>query len=162
MVQSIIVTLRKRPTGPQISNVSPAAAIPGGEFQIRGTGLSGEERPIATFGGVFAPVVIGSESLLIVKVPEGALDGKLSLGASEDVAWTCDIGIQIADDLHPVANPVVDVYGNIYATKSGTEDARIGVQDRVQPAPARLGDGRYERHGAGPGFLRAALRIQPS
>ncbi len=127
MVQSIVVTLRKRPTGPQISTVSPVAAIPGGEFQIRGTGLTGDQRPQATFGGVFAPVVIGSESLLIVKVPEGARKGELSLGASEDIAWTCDIGIQIADDLHPVANPVVDVYGNIYATKSGTAGQKTPV-----------------------------------
>jgi sugar lactone lactonase YvrE len=121
------VTLRKRPTGPQISQVSPVAAIPGGEFQIRGTGLSNDSRPTAAIGGVFAPVVIGSESLLIVKVPEGARRGELSLGASEDVAWTCDIGIQIADDLHPVANPVVDVYGNIYATKSGTAGQKTPV-----------------------------------
>jgi sugar lactone lactonase YvrE len=140
MVQSIVVTLRKRPTGPQISNVSPAAAIPGGEFQIRGTGLSGDQRPTATFGGVFAPVVIGSESLLIVKVPEGARKGELSLGASEDVAWTCDIGVQIADDLHPVANPVVDVYGNIYATKSGTAGQKTPVsvykiESNLHPKP---------------------------
>ena len=132
MVQSIVVTLRKKTSGPQISTVSPAAAIPGGEFQIRGSGLTistpdGDLRPQATFGGVFAPVVIGSESLMIVKVPEGARRGELSLGGTEDVAWTCDIGIQIADDLHPVSNPVVDVYGNIYATKSGTAGQKTPV-----------------------------------
>jgi sugar lactone lactonase YvrE len=128
MVQSILVTLRKRPTGPHISAVTPAAAIPGGEFQIRGTGLNtNDERPKAAIGGVFAPVIIGSESFMIVKVPEGARQGELSLGDSEDVAWTCDIGVQIADDLHPVSNPVIDVYGNIYATKSGTAGQKTPV-----------------------------------
>jgi sugar lactone lactonase YvrE len=120
------VTLRKEPSGPRISEVTPAAAIPGGEFQIRGTHLMGEARPTAAIGGIFAPVVVGSESLMIVKVPEGAREGKLELGDA-DADYTCDIGIQIVDDVHPVANPVVDVYGNIYATKSGTAGQRTPV-----------------------------------
>ncbi|HWA82888.1 MAG TPA: IPT/TIG domain-containing protein [Fimbriimonadaceae bacterium] len=111
----------------QISEVTPTAAIPGGEFTIRGTGLPGGETPQAKFGGVFAPVVIGSESLMIVKVPEGASRGDLTLGASDDVAWTCDIGIQIATELHPVANPVIDVFGNIYTTMSGSAGQKTPV-----------------------------------
>lgn len=124
MVQSIVVTFRKQP---KIRDVSPAAAIPGGEFLIRGSGLTGPDRPVARFGGLFAPVVIGSESMMIVKVPEGAPGGDLMLGSSDDVAWTCDIGIQIADNLHPVANPVVDVFGNIYATMSGAAGQKTPV-----------------------------------
>lgn len=137
MVQSIIVTPRKRP---QIRDVSPAAAIPGGEFLIRGSGLSGSERPEARFGGLFAPVVIGSESMLIVKVPDGAPGGDLTLGTSDDVAWKCDIGIQIADNLHPVANPVVDVFGNIYTTMSGSAGQKTPVsvykiESNLRPKP---------------------------
>lgn len=124
MVQSIVVTARK---SPQISQVSPAAAIPGGEFQIRGTDLLGQERPLARFGDVSAPVVIGSESMMIVKVPEGASRGDLTLGLDGEIAWTCQIGVQIADNLHPVANPVVDVYGNIYTTLSGSAGQRTPV-----------------------------------
>lgn len=124
MVQSIVVASRKKL---QISEVSPTAAIPGGEFVIRGSGLPGGETPQAKFGGVFAPVVIGSESLMIVKVPEGASGGDLTLGSSDDVAWTCDIGIQIATELHPVANPVVDVFGNIYTTMSGSAGQKTPV-----------------------------------
>ncbi len=124
MVQSIVVASRKKL---QISEVTPTAAIPGGEFTIRGTGLPGGETPQAKFGGVFAPVVIGSESLMIVKVPEGASRGDLTLGASDDVAWTCDIGIQIATELHPVANPVIDVFGNIYTTMSGSAGQKTPV-----------------------------------
>ena len=45
--------------------------------------------------------------MVALTFPDGARRGELSLGNSEDVAWTCDIGIQIADDLHPVANPVM-------------------------------------------------------
>lgn len=111
----------------QISEVTPTAAIPGGEFVIRGTGLPGGEHPQAKFGGVFAPVVIGSDSMMIVKVPEGAAGGELSLGASDDVAWKCDIGVQIATELHPVANPVIDVFGNIYTTMSGSAGQKTPV-----------------------------------
>ena len=96
MVQSIVVAFSNRP---QISEVSPSAAIPGGELVIRGKGLTAADRPQARFGDVAAPIVIGSESLLIVKVPEGADRGDLSLGGSDDVAWRCDIGIQIADEI---------------------------------------------------------------
>lgn len=118
----------------------PAAAIPGGEFLIRGSGLAGSERPQARFSGTFASVVIGSESMLIVKVPEGAAGGDLTLGSSDDVAWKCDIGIQIADNLHPVANPVVDVFGNIYTTMSGSAGQKTPVsvykiESNLRPKP---------------------------
>jgi sugar lactone lactonase YvrE len=112
---------------PQILEVSPAAAIPGGEFQIRGKGLTNDERLRARFGDVAAPVVIGSESLVIVRVPEGVSRGDLMLGEENGVAWTCDIGVQIADTLHPVANPVVDSLGNIYTTLSGSAGQRTPV-----------------------------------
>src|SRR3982074_3960836 len=99
---------------PQISNVSPEAAIPGGELQIRGAGLARAERPRVTIGDVDAPLVIGSDSYVIVRVPEGASAGELVVAAGDQAsrAWTCDIGIQIADNLHPVGNPAVDAYCN--------------------------------------------------
>jgi len=112
---------------PHISEVSPAAAIPGGEFRIRGTGLAGSERLTARFGELAAPVVISSDSLVVVRVPEGAARGELVLGKGENPAWTCDIGIQIAEGLHPVSNPVVDRSGNIYTTFSGSAGQKTPV-----------------------------------
>ena len=131
------MALRKNPESrPQISDVSPPAAIPGGEFHIRGKGLAGAERPTARFGELAAPIVIGSDSLVIVRVPEGVSRGELVLGKDEDTAWTCDIGIQIADGMHPVSNPAVDRLGNIYTTFSGSagqKTAGFDLQDRFQP-----------------------------
>jgi sugar lactone lactonase YvrE len=112
---------------PEISDVTPAAAIPGGEFQIRGKSLTGEHRPQVRLDGVAAPVVFGSEALLIVRVPEGTSRGDLVLGQDGGAAWRCDIGVQIADSLHPVANPVVDAMGNIYTTLSGSAGQRTPV-----------------------------------
>jgi sugar lactone lactonase YvrE len=37
------------------------------------------------------------------------------------------LGVQIADNLHPVANPVVDAHGNIYVTFSGERGQKVPV-----------------------------------
>ena len=104
----------RRNTGnskPHISNVDPIAAIAGGELYIRGERLvtAGQPpvRPQVTIGDIAAPVVIGSSSLVIVKVPEGASAGELVVGSGAHASetWSCDIGIQVAEGLHPVTKP---------------------------------------------------------
>jgi hypothetical protein len=114
---------------PEISNVTPEAAIPGGEFQIRGAGLARSNRPRVTIGDVDAPIVIGSDSYVIVRVPDGASAGELVVEAGDQSsrAWTCDVGIQIADNLYPVGNPAVDAYGNIFVTFSGSRGQKTPV-----------------------------------
>ncbi len=74
-------------------------------------------------------MVIGSSSLVIVKVPEGASAGELIVenGKLMSDAWTCDIGIQIAENLHPVTSPAVDSIGNIYTTFSGSRGQKVPV-----------------------------------
>jgi sugar lactone lactonase YvrE len=114
---------------PQISLVSPHAAIPGGELQIHGTGFAKADRPRVTIGETPAPVIVGSDSFVIARVPDGATAGDLvvqSDGRRSDV-WACDIGVQIADSLHPVANPAVDAFGNIYTTFSGSRGQKVPV-----------------------------------
>ena len=72
------MAIRKDTNGrPVISQVQPEAAITGGELYIRGKSLATSDRPHVTIGDVSAPVVIGSSSLVIVKVPEGASAGEL-------------------------------------------------------------------------------------
>jgi sugar lactone lactonase YvrE len=114
---------------PQIARVTPPAAIAGGEFQIRGKGMAaGSDRPRVTIGEAPAQVVVGSDSYVVVRVPEGAFgDLVVESGKTASDAWTCDIGVQIADNLHPVANPAVDKSGNIYATFSGQRGQKTPV-----------------------------------
>jgi hypothetical protein len=115
---------------PQITEIAPTAAIPGGELQIRGRGLGREPRPRVAIGDVDAPIVIGSDSYMVVRVPEGASAGELVVSPSEHLhsnSWSCDIGIQIVDNVHPVANPAVDRYGNIYTTFSGSRGQKTPV-----------------------------------
>ena len=120
---------KKNENVPQISAVSPVAAIPGGEFQIRGRGLANAEAAVVSFGDVPAPIIIGSSSFVIARVPEGASIGELTVGAGDHKSrpWTCDIGLQVADGLHPVANPAVDKFGNVFCTFSGARGQKTPV-----------------------------------
>jgi hypothetical protein len=109
------------------------AAIPGGDFQIRGSFLTNSsglasgsavanaERPQVRFGKMPAQIIVGSDGLVIARVPPGASNGEMQLGADPDnsLALPCNIGAPIANGVHPVSNPVVDHAGNIYVTFSG-------------------------------------------
>jgi len=124
------MALRKSPDSqPQISQVTPPAAIAGGELQIRGKGFARPERPRVTIGEVGAPVIVGSDSMVIARVPEGATAGELVIasGGQASQSWACDIGVLVAENLHPVANPVVDSFGNIFATFSGSRGQKVPV-----------------------------------
>jgi sugar lactone lactonase YvrE len=114
---------------PQISQVSPPAAIAGGELQIRGKGFAKVDRPRVSIGDVGAPVIIGSDSLIIARVPEGATAGELVIesGGQSSDSWACDIGVLVAESLHPVANPAVDTFGNVYSTFSGSRGQKVPV-----------------------------------
>lgn len=122
---------RKNSEGrPQITTVVPAAAIAGGELHIRGRHLARpERRPRVMLGEVSAPVIIGSDTFIIARVPDGTSIGELVVenGEAASPPWTCEIGIQIADNVHPVTNPVVDSAGNIYTTFSGSRGQKTPV-----------------------------------
>jgi sugar lactone lactonase YvrE len=109
--------------------VNPHAAIPGGELQIHGTGFARTDRPRVTIGDVAAPLIVGSDSFVIARVPDGATAGELVIESDGQASesWACDIGVQIADSLHPVANPAVDALGNIYTTFSGSRGQKVPV-----------------------------------
>jgi hypothetical protein len=114
---------------PHISQVTPPAAIAGGELQIRGKGFAKSERPRVTIGEVGAPIIIGSDSFVIARVPEGATAGELVIesgGGSSD-SWACDVGVLIAEGLHPVTSPAIDSFGNIYTTFSGSRGQKVPV-----------------------------------
>ena len=116
---------------PRIDRVTPAAAIPGGEVSILGRGFSpgGRARPLVRFGEAEGGLLLAGDTRLIARVPEGASGGtvRVSTGAAESRAHPIAIGVQVADNLHPVANPAVDAEGNIYVTFSGPRGQRVPV-----------------------------------
>jgi len=116
---------------PRIERVTPAAAIPGGDIVIHGSGFEARKnaRPRVRFGELEADLLVSGENFLIVRVPEGAAVGSLRVATvgAESQAFPIALGMQIADNLHPVANPVVDAEGNIYVTFSGQRGQKVPV-----------------------------------
>ncbi len=98
-------------------------------MQIRGKGFARTDRPRVTIGDVGAPVIIGSDSLVIARVPEGATAGELVIESGQQASdsWACDIGILVAESLHPVASPAIDSFGNIFTTFSGSRGQKVPV-----------------------------------
>jgi sugar lactone lactonase YvrE len=116
---------------PHIESLTPAAALPGGEIRINGSGLRPAElkRPRVQFNEVEGPVVISSDEFVVARVPEGATSGPVSVTANGHVsnAQTVKVAVPIADNLHPVANPALDPEGNIYVTFSGSRGQQVPV-----------------------------------
>jgi sugar lactone lactonase YvrE len=116
---------------PRIDRVAPAAAIPGGEIVIHGSGFASRAhpRPVVRFGEVEAGLALASENRLIARVPDGATISMVRVfsAANESQPHPVSIGVQIADNLHPIANPAVDAYGNTYVTFSGNRGQRVPV-----------------------------------
>ena len=116
---------------PRIDNVKPGAALPGGEISIFGSGFAGRNHTRAQvhFGAAEASLVMAAENFLIVRVPEGAAGGSVRVrtGAAESQPFPMALGVQIADNLHPVGNPAVDGEGNVYVTYSGQRGQKVPV-----------------------------------
>ena len=130
--------MARKPAGkiPSIQTLSPEAAIAGGEIRIHGKGFTNGAHPRVLLGDVQAPLIIGSDSYIIARVPEEAVDNvlKIESGALSSTEWACEIGIPIGDNLHPVANPAVDRDGFIYTTFSGSRGQKTTTSVfRVHP-----------------------------
>lgn len=116
---------------PHIEKIAPQAAIPGGEVAIWGKSLvcNGSTRPTVLFGGQPGAILLSSSNRLVVRVPEGAVSGNLTVdtgnGVTAPAAMT--VGLPVTDNLHPVANPAIDEYGSIYTTFSGSRGQKVPV-----------------------------------
>jgi len=74
------------------------------------------------FGENPAPVVSASTERVVVKLPEnsGALGIALRVGSVMSPVFPYMLGVRLASDLHPVANPVIAPDGAIITTISGS------------------------------------------
>jgi hypothetical protein len=116
---------------PRIDAVRPGAALAGGEVRIVGSGLRPPalRRPRVHFGEVEGSVVISSDDFLIARVPEGAMTGPVVVATNGHLSNPHEIkvAVPIAENLHPVTNPALDVEGNIYVTFSGSRGQKVPV-----------------------------------
>ena len=116
---------------PHIERISPTAAIPGGEVTVYGSDFTSRQgaRPLVRFGEAEAAITLSSNNRLIARVPEGATANTIQVVTAqhESQPFPVSVATQIADNLHPVANPVADALGNIYVTFSGPRGQRVPV-----------------------------------
>ena len=116
---------------PRIERVSPGAAIPGGEITINGSGFTSraQMQPTVWFGEGEGAVALASAERLIVHVPKSSSGNtvRVETAGHESAPFPVALGQEIADNLHPIANPAVDFEGNIYVTYSGQRGARVPV-----------------------------------
>lgn len=123
-----------RPATPHLTSLSPRAAIPGGSFEVFGTGLltytnDGPQIPTAAFGEVPAPLELVRPERALVRVPEGTIasDLTLSTGGRASNVLHANIAVSMAENLHLISNPAADQEGNLYAMVSGPRGERVPV-----------------------------------
>jgi IPT/TIG domain len=116
---------------PHIERISPGAALPGGEITIYGSSFTSRRggRPSVRFGDTEAALGLASSNRLIARVPENITARTIQVvnAQQESQPYPVAVAYQIADNLHPVANPAVDAQGNIYVTFSGPRGQRVPV-----------------------------------
>jgi sugar lactone lactonase YvrE len=119
--------------GPRLVSLSPPAAMPEGEVELRGSGLQG---PV---GAMLPKVMVGDTPVYlslsrsaraVIRIPEGAISGDVVLSVGNNAASNAldlRVAVPMAEGLHPVANPAVDADGNVYATVSGGRGESVPV-----------------------------------
>jgi sugar lactone lactonase YvrE len=114
---------------PKITAVEPNAAIAGGELVVRGEGFMASGNPTVTIGGEPSQLIVTSDTLLVVRVPELSERGDMVVKSGEvkGRTWQAVIGEGVADSLHPVANPAIDAEGNVFSTFSGSRGQKSPV-----------------------------------
>lgn len=129
---------------PHIASLTPRAVLPGGEVELHGRALApqGFRQPTATIGDQRAPVTMSRESRVLLHVAPGTLSGSVQLRVEGHASNSLPlaVGIAIAENMDPVANPVADRDGNIYVTFSGPRGQqtpvsvyRIDAEYQVRP-----------------------------
>ena len=116
---------------PRIERVTPPAALPGGEVSISGSGFSvhNHARAQVQFGSAEGSIVMSADNFLIARVPDGAAGGAVRVHTNgvESAPFPMSLGVQVADNLHPVSSPAVDPEGNVYVTFSGQRGQKVPV-----------------------------------
>jgi sugar lactone lactonase YvrE len=116
---------------PHIDSIDPMCALPGGEIRISGSGLRPPElrRPQVRFGDVDGSIIISAEQFIVARVPDGAASGQVVVATNghKSNPGEVRVGVPIAENLHPVANPAIDADGNIYVTFSGSRGQKVPV-----------------------------------
>ena len=117
-----------------ITRIHPPLALPGGEVAIDCEGFDTSDPTLCAvwFESQRAPIVALSPQRILAIVPEqkqsGATVVTLQTGGVRSKPFTTVVGKQLAEDLHPVANPAFDPDdGSLLVTRSGSRGEQLPV-----------------------------------
>jgi len=118
--------------GPKLISLSPAAAMPGGEVELRGNGLQASGNgvlPQVSVGDTPVYLALSRPGRAVIRIPDGAISGDVVLSRNGGLSNALElrVAVPMAENLHPVANPAVDADGNVYATFSGGRGQAVPV-----------------------------------
>lgn len=123
---------------PRIEEVTPAAALPGGEIELRGSGLGPQafELPSVAVDGTQAHLSMSRPDRLVFRIPELASTGLIEVRTPNHAVASAHLKVarELNGGLHPVTSPAVSRSGMIYATISGQRGKSTPVSVvRVSP-----------------------------
>lgn len=108
---------------PEIEEIHPAAALPGGEVALHGANLGPDASapPLVTVQGHAARVSMSRSARLVFRTPSDAETGMVEVRSARGVSNPVPLRVarQLAADLHPVTSPAINRAGVIFATISG-------------------------------------------
>jgi sugar lactone lactonase YvrE len=89
----------------------------------------GGRLPHASIGDIFSPVILSRPNRAIVQVPDGSITGDLVLhrNGKPSNSLLVRVAVPMAENVHPVANPVVDANGQVFTTLSGSRGQAMPV-----------------------------------
>lgn len=115
----------------RLERVIPQGGVLGGRVTVHGTGIDPQQLADCrvVFGSHATRPVLTTTTLLLAIVPENASGPVIQLQQGERTSNTLPfvVGSLLAENLHPVANPVVNRQGTIYTTISGTKSQQVPV-----------------------------------
>src|SRR5882672_7138581 len=118
----------------KILRIDPPNAVPGAELTIDCEDLDTTDPTLCAvwFGAERAPIVALSPRRVLAIVPDlrenGPVEVTLECDGSKSGAVTVVVARQLAEDLHPVANPAFDPEdGSLFVTRSGSRGEQLPV-----------------------------------
>jgi DNA-binding beta-propeller fold protein YncE len=118
----------------EIVSIHPSIALPGGEVAIDCDNLDTSDPTLCAvwFSNWRAPIVALSPRRVLAVVPDlkqsGSTEVTLESRGQRSNAVSVSVGRQLAEDLHPVANPAFDPDdGALFVTRSGSRGEQLPV-----------------------------------
>lgn len=114
-----------------IDRIEPHAGVRGGHVKVYCTGLEPSmlEACRLVFGTQETRLALAMTHFLIGAIPAGGGAETLHIAHAEQTSNRVPFqrAVLLAENLHPVTNPVVDRQGNIYTTISGAQGQRVPI-----------------------------------